>query len=118
MSEQRIAAPYGSWRSPITAALIVAETIDLDHVSLDGDDIYWTESRPTEGSRSVLVRRTADGDRSEVAPAPFDVRSRVHEYGGGAFAVRDGIVIFSQFADSRLYRLDPEKGETEPHPIT
>jgi dipeptidyl aminopeptidase/acylaminoacyl peptidase len=118
MSEQRIAAPYGSWRSPITAALIVAETIDLDHVSLDGDDIYWTESRPTEGGRSVLVRRTADGDRSEVAPAPFDVRSRVHEYGGGAFAVRDGIVIFSQFADSRLYRLDAEKGETEPHPIT
>ena len=98
--------------------MIVAETVDLDQVSLDGDDIYWTESRPTEGGRSVLVRHTADGDRSEVAPAQFNVRSRVHEYGGGAYAVRDGIVIFSHFANNRLYRLDPAKSETEPYPIT
>jgi dipeptidyl aminopeptidase/acylaminoacyl peptidase len=116
MPKQRTVAPYGSWRSPITAALIVAETVGLDQVSLDGDDTYWTESRPTEGGRSVLVRRTAAGDRSEVTPTPFNVRSRVHEYGGGAFAVRDGIIIFSHFDDNRLYRLDPAK--SEPYPIT
>src|SRR5918912_3048839 len=111
MPEQKSVAPYGSWRSPITADLIVAETVGLDHVSLDGDDTYWIESRPTEGGRSVLVRSTADGDRSDVTTAPFNVRSRVHEYGGGAYAVRDGVVVFSHFADNRLYRLEPAKGE-------
>ena len=116
MSERRTVAPYGSWRSPITAAMIVAETVGLGQVSLDGDDTYWTESRPTEGGRSVLVRHTADGDRSDVTTAPFNVRSRVHEYGGGAYAVRNGIVIFSHFADNRLYRL--ELAKREPHPIT
>ena len=116
MPEQKTIAPYGSWRSPITAAMIVAETVGLDQVSLDGDDTYWTESRPTEGGRSILVRRTADGNRSDVTSVPFNVRSRVHEYGGGAFAVHDGVVIFSHFADNRLYRLDPTK--SEPRPIT
>ncbi len=118
MSERRTVAPYGSWRSPITAALIVSETVDLDQVSLDGDDAYWTESRPTEGGRSVLVRRSPGGDSTDLTPAPFSVRSRVHEYGGGAFAVRDGVVIFSHFADNRLYRLDPAGSGTEPRPIT
>ena len=118
MPERRTVAPYGSWRSPITAAMIVAETIGLDQVSLDGDDTYWSESRPTEGGRSVLVRHTLDDYRSDVIAAPFNVRSRVHEYGGGAYAVRDGIVIFSHFADNRLYRLDLAASETEPHPIT
>jgi dipeptidyl aminopeptidase/acylaminoacyl peptidase len=116
MPEQKTIAPYGSWHSPITADLIVAETVGLDHVSLDGDDTYWTETRPTEGGRSVLVRRTSNCDRSDVISAPFNVRSRVHEYGGGAFTVHDGVVIFSHFADNRLYRLDPAK--SEPYPIT
>ena len=118
MSERRAVAPYGSWRSPITSAMIAAETVGLGQVSLDGDDTYWIESRPAEGGRSVLVRRTADGDRPDLTPTPFNVRSRVHEYGGGAYTVRDGIVIFSNFADNRLYRLDLVKGETGPHPIT
>jgi dipeptidyl aminopeptidase/acylaminoacyl peptidase len=118
MPEQRIVAPYGSWHSPITADLIVAETVDLDHVFLDDDDTYWIESRPTEGGRSVLVRRTTDGDRHDVTAAPFNVRSRTHEYGGGAYAVRNGIVIFSHFTDNRLYLLEPAKGEAQPRPIT
>jgi dipeptidyl aminopeptidase/acylaminoacyl peptidase len=118
MPERRAVAPYGSWRSPITSAMIAAETVGLGQVSLDGDDTYWIESRPAEGGRSVLVRRTADGDRPDLTPTPFNVRSRVHEYGGGAYTVRDGIVIFSNFADNRLYRLDLVKGETGPHPIT
>ena len=118
MPERRTVAPYGSWRSPITAAMIVAEIVGLHEVSLDGDDTYWSESRPTEGGRSVLVRHTLDDYRSDVIAAPFNVRSRVHEYGGGAYAVRDGIVIFSHFADNRLYRLDLAASETEPHPIT
>ena len=76
--------PYGAWKSPITSDLIVAETIGLGGVLVDGGDIYWTESRPSEGGRNVLVRRTEAGGREDVTPAPFNVRTRVHEYGGGA----------------------------------
>jgi dipeptidyl aminopeptidase/acylaminoacyl peptidase len=95
---------YGSWKSPITSDLIVAGTIGLGQVRLDGPDLYWNESRPTEAGRSVLVRRTADGQTADVTPAPFNVRSRVHEYGGGAYVVHQGTVYFSNFADQRLYR--------------
>ena len=97
--------PYGAWKSPITSDLIVAETIGLGGVVVDGDDIYWSESRPGEGGRNVLVRRLKDGGREDVTPAPFNVRTRVHEYGGGAVTVHRGTVWFSNFADQRLYRL-------------
>ncbi len=103
--------PYGAWKSPITSDLIVAETIGLGAVLVDGGDIYWTESRPGEGGRNVLVKK----DRGDVTPAPFNVRTRVHEYGGGAALVHQGAVWFSHFADQRLYRLEP--GGT-PQPLT
>ena len=57
----RKAAPYGSWRSPITSDMIVAESIGIGEIRLDGDDIYWTEMRPSEGGRNVVVRRRARG---------------------------------------------------------
>src|SRR5580704_10801431 len=95
--------PYGAWKSPITSDLIVAETIGLGGVLVDGADIYWTESRPSEGGRNVLVKM-GGGD---VTPPPFNVRTRVHEYGGGSVTVHQGTVYFSNFADQRLYRLDP-----------
>jgi len=107
--------PYGAWRSPITSDLIVAETIGLGGVLVDGDDIYWTESRPGEGGRNVLVRRSRDGGRADVTPAPFNVRSRVHEYGGGSVTVHRGTAYFSNFADQRLYRLAPGGA---PEPLT
>src|SRR5437763_16395051 len=94
---------YGSWRSPITSDLIVGGTIGLAAVLVDGDDIYWIESRPGEGGRNVLVRRDRDGAVADVTPPPFSARSRVHEYGGGAVAVHRGSVYFSNFADQRLY---------------
>jgi dipeptidyl aminopeptidase/acylaminoacyl peptidase len=106
---------YGAWKSPITSDLIVAETIGLGGVLVDGDDIYWSESRPGEGGRNVLVRRTKDGGREDVTPAPFNVRTRVHEYGGGAVTVHRGTVWFSNFADQRLYRLTPGAA---PAPLT
>src|SRR5580698_2380750 len=104
--------PYGAWKSPITSDLIVAETIGLGGVIIDGAAIYWTESRPGEGGRNVLVRRTKDSGREDVTPAPLNVRTRVHEYGGGAVTVHQGIAYFSNFADQRLYRLGP--GDAEP----
>lgn len=103
-------APYGTWKSPITTDLLVANTVGLGSVVLDGEDTYWLESRPTEKGRNVIVKRTPDGATVDVNPAPFNARSRAHEYGGGAYCVHQGTVYFSNFADQRLYRVRP--GET------
>jgi dipeptidyl aminopeptidase/acylaminoacyl peptidase len=108
-------APYGSWKSPISADLIVAGTIGLGQIALDGGDVYWSEGRPFEAGRSAIVRRKPDGNIADVTPAPFNVRTRVHEYGGGAFTVQDGTIYFSNFADQRLYKQTPN---SEPQPLT
>ncbi|MFQ5610760.1 MAG: S9 family peptidase [Anaerolineae bacterium] len=107
--------PYGSWKSPVTAEMVASEAIRLSEIALDGRDIYWQERRPTEGGRSVIVRRAADGRVSDITPPAFNARTRVHEYGGGAFAVHKGVVYFANFADQRLYRQDPGR---EPRPLT
>jgi dipeptidyl aminopeptidase/acylaminoacyl peptidase len=111
-----VRAPYGAWGSPIRIEDVVGDVIILDEPWIDGDDIFWVEERPTEGGRRTLVRAAADGSTAELTPAPFNVRSRVHEYGGGSYVVVGGIVVFSEFADGRLYRLDP--GADAPVPIT
>src|SRR5262245_9173715 len=100
-------APYGTWKSPISSDLIVAATVSLDQVVLDGEDIYWIEGRPWEGGRNVIVKRTADGRIADVTPAPFNARTRVHEYGGGAYTVAGGSVYFSNFSDQRLHVQHP-----------
>ncbi|KPQ33849.1 MAG: Dipeptidyl aminopeptidase/acylaminoacyl-peptidase [Phormidesmis priestleyi Ana] len=101
------ATGYGSWKSPITSELIVSSSIGLGAVQLDGADVYWSELRPTEGGRQLVVRYGPEdllGSVSDVTPTPFNVRTRVHEYGGGAYVVHQGTVYFSNFADQRLYR--------------
>jgi dipeptidyl aminopeptidase/acylaminoacyl peptidase len=108
-------APYGSWQSPITADVLVSSSVGLSAVAVDGDDIYWLESRPLEGGRQVLVRRDAAGGAADLTPPPFNVRSRVHEYGGGAFSVKDRTAYFVNFADQRLYRQEPGR---DPEPLT
>ncbi len=108
-------APYGSWKSPISAAMVAQSGIRLADVRLDGDDVYWLEGRPAEGGRNSIVRRSPDGSTADVTPAGFNVRTRVHEYGGAAYTVHRGVVYFSHFADQRLYRQDPGG---EPRPIT
>lgn len=80
-------APYGSWRSPITSDMIASQTIGLEQIALEGSDIYWIESRPAEGGRSVIIRCDPGGGVDELVPAPFNARTRVHEYGGGAYTV-------------------------------
>ena len=108
-------APYGSWKSPVTTDLIVSGAVGLGQISLDGSDVYWVEMRPSEGGRMVIVRRGPDGISADVTPGPYSVRTRVHEYGGGAFLVADGTVFFSNFADQRMYR---QKPGAEPKAIT
>src|SRR5262249_57773883 len=95
-------APYGSWKSPIPSDLIVAGTIGLGQVAADGDDVYWSEGRPAEAGRVVIVRRTPDGRAADVNPPPYNARTRVHEYGEGAWAVHRGVVYFTHFDDQRL----------------
>jgi dipeptidyl aminopeptidase/acylaminoacyl peptidase len=98
-------APYGSWKSPITSDLIVAQSIGLSEARLDGGKIYWLEGRPQEQGRNVVMRVDwPGGDGVEFTPKPYNARTRVHEYGGGAWTVTDGVIYFSNFADGRLYR--------------
>ena len=101
--------PYGSWPSPLSAARVTSGALRLDQIQLDGDDVYWIEGRASEGGRNVIVRRSADGHISDVTPPGFNVRTRVHEYGGGAYTVDEGTVYFSNFADQRIYRQQPGK---------
>ncbi|MFD0318282.1 S9 family peptidase [Streptomyces flavalbus] len=111
--------PYGSWPSPIDAATAAAHDGHPEFVGFVGDEVWWTAPRPTEGGRRTLVRRHGDGTEESVLPAPWNVRSRVIEYGGQpwAGAVVDGapLVVFVHFADQRLYRYRPG---AEPVPLT
>ena len=109
-------APYGSWKSPITSDLIVAQSITLSEVYLDGGHVYWLEGRPQEQGRYVVVRADTDGRSADVTPPTYNARTRVHEYGGGSWTVRNGTVYFSNFADGRLYRQGP--GVSEPQALT
>ncbi len=101
-------APYGSWRSPLPIGALVEGVVRLGEPTFDGDDIYWIEGRPTEGGRQVLVRRRVDGSIADVSPAGVNARTRVHEYGGGAYVVDAGTAWYSSFEDGRLYRHDAE----------
>ncbi len=98
-------APFGSWKSPITADTIVADSLGLGQVALDGAEICWSEMRPIERGRNAIVR-FHDGRIEEVLPDPYSARSRAHEYGGGAFNVADGVVYFCNDADQRIYRIE------------
>jgi dipeptidyl aminopeptidase/acylaminoacyl peptidase len=111
---------YGSWPSPLSAARVTAGALRLDQIQLDGDDVYWLEGRASEGGRNVIVRRTTDGVIADVTPPGFNVRSRVHEYGGAAYTVHSGTAFFSNFDDQRLYQQERGKAPvaiTEPGPF-
>jgi dipeptidyl aminopeptidase/acylaminoacyl peptidase len=99
-------APYGSWKSPITSDLIVAGSIRLGDIAIEGETIYWSEGRPAEAGRNAIVCY-GEGTPTTITPMPFNARTRVHEYGGGSYFVTDGVLYFSNFADQRLYRLVP-----------
>ena len=111
-------SPYGTWASPISAELAASSSNGLLGLQVSGEDLYWLEMRPTEGGRYVLMRH-AEGETGEVEvlPAEYNVRTRVHEYGGRAFLVHEDTVYFSNFADQALYRMAvarDQSGEVEP----
>ncbi|MBH5337725.1 S9 family peptidase [Streptomyces pactum] len=115
-------APYGTWSSPIDATLAASHDGRPEFVGVVGEEVWWTAPRPAEGGRRTLVRRRADGTEESALPAPWNVRSRVMEYGGApwAGAARPGtgpLVVFVHFDDQRMYAFEPDGGGT-PRPLT
>jgi dipeptidyl aminopeptidase/acylaminoacyl peptidase len=119
-SEASTIAEYGTWPSTISAARVAAGATPMSSLMLggaDGGDIFWLAGRAAEAGRNTLLRHHG-AVTDELTPAPFNVRSRVHEYGGGAYAVDGGTVYFSHFADNRLHRLDfAADGDSQPTPV-
>jgi dipeptidyl aminopeptidase/acylaminoacyl peptidase len=108
-------APYGSWKSPIGGDLVAAGGVSLGEVRVAAEAVLWLEGRPLEGGRQVVCRAVPGRKPEDLTPEGFNVRTRVHEYGGGAYAVLGGTVLFANFTDQRLYRQDPGQ---PPRPIT
>ena len=109
-------AAYGSWLTPLTSQRLVAAATRVGELAVAGDGaLWWSESRPSEGGRVVLVRRSPEGQLTDLVPAGINVRTRVHEYGGGAWWLVDDEAWFADFADQRLYRVTPG---TEPATVT
>ncbi len=108
--------PYGAWPSAIAATDLAGAAVAMADLQVADGQPWWRESRPQERGRQVLVTRGPDGTPRVVTPGDFDVRTRVHEYGGAAYLVLpDGSVVFSHYRDQRLYRNRP--GEA-PQPLT
>ncbi|MCT2593450.1 prolyl oligopeptidase family serine peptidase [Streptomyces sp. N2-109] len=118
-------APYGSWPSPIDAALVAAHDGGPEYLGAVGEEVWWTAPRPQEGGRRALMRLAADrdGEAVSVLPAPWNVRNRVIEYGGKpwagtARAAGGPLIVFTHFADQRLYAFAPDDPGTAPWPLT
>ncbi|MFJ8110638.1 S9 family peptidase [Streptomyces sp. NPDC096132] len=111
--------PYGSWPSPLDAHLAATHDGRPEYVGFVGDEVWWTAPRPTEDGRRTLVRRRVDGTEESFLPPPWNVRSRVVEYGGqpwaGAALENGPLVVFVHFDDQRLYACEPGAG---PRPLT
>ncbi|MBD2893721.1 hypothetical protein amrb99_26430 [Actinomadura sp. RB99] len=115
----RVTLPYGSWPSPISAADVARARLRLSFPTVAGDDVWWQETRPEEGGRTTVIHLKG-GHRTEVLQAPWDARTRVHEYGGRSYLpvrTAEGVsLVFSNYEDQRLHRLD--EGDPKPYPLT
>lgn len=110
---------YGEWKSPISSDLIVSNFIGLSSVKIDqNNNIYWLESRPQEKGRNVIVKYNQNGEKIDLTPINFNVRTRVHEYGGGAFLITENKIYFSNFQDQQIYRQDLTNLDALPQPLT
>ena len=108
--------PYGTWPSPVSAEQVVTAGSRPTQICADGGVTWWSETRPAEGGREQIVRLFPGGIPQDLLPEGFNARTRVHEYGGGAWWVRGGTVFTTNFADQRMYRLDV--GDPQPQPVT
>lgn len=123
MTHAPITAPYGAWESPVDARTVASHEGRPEFPAFVGDEVWWTEPRPAEGGRRALVRRLADGTIGSPLPEPWNVRTRVIEYGGRAWTgtarPRQGpLIVFSHFPDQRLYAYEPDLPGAVPRPLT
>ncbi|PCI45765.1 MAG: peptidase [Moraxellaceae bacterium] len=109
--------PYGSWPSPLSAKQVIDTSCSPVDLSIDRGRLYWLELRPQENSRLTLMSLINNAP-VELTPSPFNVRSRVHEYGGGAYTTSGNQIFFCNAEDQRIYRLDPRVNLQQPQPIT
>ncbi len=110
-----VVAPFGTWVSPITAARVAAGVRPVGSPRIVGERVLWLQGLPEEGGRQAIVERAADGSQRVLTPAPFNVRTRVHEYGGGAWTAAGDTLWFSHFVDNLVYR---QQGHGAPVAIT
>jgi len=107
--------PYGTWPSAITAARVAAGVRPVSAPRIVGQRALWLQALPEEGGRCAVATIGADGRPRIVTPAPFNVRTRVHEYGGGAFAAAGDTIWFSNFADNLVYE---QRGDAAPRALS
>ncbi len=108
-------ANYGSWNSPISAEAIAVGSTYILNMQIEGEYTYWSEMRPQNGGRYTIVRRDSSGKLEDMTPPDFNVRTRVHEYGGGAFTVASGTIFASNGVDGAIYLIEPG---SKPRPLT
>ena len=113
-----VGTPYGTWPSPLSAAVVAAGGVRLGGAVQRGDEIWWSELRPAEGGRSVVVKRSGEGAPVDVLAAPWSARTRVHEYGGGAWWLGSTALYFAHWDDQRLYRVADGEPGSEPVALT
>ena len=106
MSKQQLT--YGSWPSALTATQLAEGSVRYGHIQVDQGVFYWLESLPAESGRQVIKRYNSNALVEILTPPEFNVRSRVHEYGGGDYCVFQSRVIFVNDADQRLYIQDQD----------
>jgi dipeptidyl aminopeptidase/acylaminoacyl peptidase len=104
-ADERTAAPYGSWMSPLPIELLARGAVTFGEIGAADGATWWLEGRADEGGRQVLVRREPDGTITRLSPEGFNVRTRVHEYGGGAYLIDGDVVVVSDFSTGRVHRL-------------
>jgi len=117
MAKAKKKRPYGLWETSITPEKVFSDIVVLSETRAVGNMTYWLELRPWEGGRIVLVRRNQDGIQKDITPEGFNVRTRVHEYGGGAFAIYEDFLYFVNFKDQRIYCQKMTTGKI-PLPLT
>ncbi|KAJ1863586.1 Esterase lipase thioesterase active site [Coemansia sp. RSA 2703] len=121
---EKVAAAYGSWKSAVSASAVAQASSSVGSVVVDPSDtrrVYWLESRPQEGGRYALLSKPIDEASApateHLADVKWNVRTAVHEYGGGAYTVRGGTLVFSNWSDGGMYVVDLSADGEEPRRV-
>ncbi len=109
---ERRKAPFIVWKPAITPEEVFSDVVGLNEIHVEGQRTYWLEMRPVEKGRCVVVQR--DSGVRDITPPGFNVRTRVHEYGGGAYTVFKDAIYFVNFKDQRIYYQSKDSSDAVP----